>query len=334
MQKFYLLLAGVFALTATINEAFGQYSIPNKTESKQLSLLRQLSGPQIPQVNIPNKASLRYEREQRRKARNILHIKANLGVNQYSFKNRTESNYFNGRATFYLKHVYNDLKKFDITTEWDSAYGLGENNDKIQKTEDRFRLTSLVNYQLHNRWKYAFNMTLNSQFANSFNSTNPDKVLTAQFFAPATLNLGVGITYKINDQKNFTFTPVSGNMTIVRNKFLSSQGSHGVIPNRLGKGSFGASATLNWQQPLLKHPKTGGTLIDGKIYAYSYTNYEQIPNLDLQAWLNLYALKFLSINVYAQLTFNDQIRPPRDSFWQFRQTLTINLTYEFKNKQF
>ena len=311
---------------------YGQYSIPNKTESKQLSLLRQLSAPSIPDVQIPNAAQRRYEREQKRKAHNLLHVKASLGINQYSFKNRNESNYFNGRATFYLKHVYNDLKKFDITTEWDSAYGLGESNDKIQKTEDRFRLTNLINYQLHKRWKYAFNMTLNSQFANSFNSNNPDKVLTSQFFAPATINLGVGITYKVDDKRNFTITPVSGNMTIVRNKYLSSIGGHGVIPNRLGKGNFGASATLNWQQVILKHPKTGGALIDGKIYAYSFTNYEQIPNLDLQAWLNLYVIKYLAINLYAQLTFNDQIRPPRDSFWQFRQTMTISFTYELQTK--
>lgn len=344
MRLFYVLL-----MTAMFvgwgSSIYGQYSIPDQTKAQVKLAPQQSQKVEKTPFEIVNDALLRDRRRQWRKEHNYLEIKNSIQFTQFAYNQNWASggdNTFNGRITSYLKHSYTN-KKLNINTEWDAAYGLSNKDKKPWKTEDQFKINTSFNYQIIGKLYYNFNVDFRSQFANGFNSVD-DMTLVSQFLSPATLNLAIGLNYKFDDKRNIVFSPLSGNMLFVKNKYLSEQGAFGVEKGKKFKPNVGMLLRVQWTQSVLKDKQTGKDIITYRADGQGFYDYKNVPTLDLQQWIDISVLKYLSLNFNCRLIFDDQIsriKEPatattpavmRSGFWQFSEVLGIGVSYKFANK--
>ncbi len=330
------LLFTIICLIPTL--AFAQFNIDNRVEAQNKSIeqIQTLEKEDSPFV-VLNDAYLKNQKKLIRQERNTFSIENSLYFTQYGYKNWSSGgdNSFNGRITTYIKHMYSISDRFDVTSIFDAAYALGLQDSVIAKTEDKFNFNVALNYQMSDHFFYALSVDGKTQFANAYttNSDTGEEVINSGIFAPATITVGLGITYKLDANRTITISPVSGNMITMFNQTLSDAGSNGVTPGKKVKLNFGMAANSSWKQPIIKDTKgvNGGTdILSYRLSLSSFWDYETVPNLYLQNWLDLSVYKYFSISFNASLVFDDKVTPTEgDRFWQFNEVLGVGVKYTF-----
>lgn len=314
--------------------AYSQYNILNEIEarSKSITPLDTLKKKQTQFVTV-NDAYLRNQERNRRKEQNYFEMSNSLLFTQFGYKNWAKGgeNTFNGRVTSFLKHIYRH-DRFDVTTIWDAAYAMGLRDSVLWKTEDKFRINTALNYRINKHFFYNLNFDLNSQFANSYKNKN-DEHVSSRFFAPATMNLGIGMNYKLDDKRSITLSPVSGNVLFVLDDYLSEQGALGVEKGERTKTQFGMFLNVQWLQPIVKNKNDEkNPILAYRTTIQSFWDYRTNPDLNWQSWLDFKVYKYFNVNFNCTLIFNDKVETDGKSFWQFNEVLGMGVTYTFKNK--
>ncbi|MEG1634702.1 MAG: DUF3078 domain-containing protein [Rikenellaceae bacterium] len=327
------LIIAFFYLLAS-QSAYSQYNIFNQTEarSKSVTPLDTLKKKQSQFVTV-NDAYLRNQAKSRRREQNYFEMSNSLLFTQFGYKNWSKGgeNTFNGRVTSYLKHIYRH-DRFDVTTTWDAAYAMGLRDSVLWKTEDRFRINTALNYRINKHLFYNLNFDLSSQFANGYKNKKDERP-ASHIFAPATMNLGVGMNYKLDDKRSITLSPVSGNVLLVLDEYLSEQGAFGVEKGKKTKTQFGAFLNIQWLQPLIKSKQDQKSpILSYRTSLQSFWDYKTNPDMTWQSWLDFKVYKYFNVNFNCTLIFNDKVKTDGDSFWQFSEVLGIGVTYTFKNK--
>ena len=110
------------------------------------------------------------------------------------------------------------------------------------------------------------------------------------------------------------------------------------------KPNVGMLLRVQWTQSVLKDKQTGKDIITYRADGQGFYDYKNVPTLDLQQWIDISVLKYLSLNFNCRLIFDDQIsriKEPatattpavmRSGFWQFSEVLGIGVSYKFANK--
>lgn len=325
----------ILILSLTITQsAYCQFNIYNEIDarSKSITPLDTLKKKQSQFITV-NDAYIRNQAKQRRKERNYLEMSNSLLFSQFGYKNWAKGgeNTFNGRVTSYIKHIYKQ-DRFDVTTMWDAAYAMGLRDSVLWKTEDRFRINTAINYRINKHFFYNLNFDLSSQFANGYKNKK-DTIPSSHLFAPATMNLGIGMNYKLDDKRSITLSPVSGNVLFVLDDHLSSIGAFGVEKGERTKTQFGMFLNVQWLQPLIKNKADEkNPILAYRTTIQSFWDYKSNPDLNWQSWLDFKVYKYFNVNFNCTLIFNDKVETEGKSFWQFSEVLGLGVTYTFKNK--
>lgn len=306
-------------------EAMAQFTIDDSSDAKSIKSRQKMvvSGYDM---DIVNDALLKKQRKDTFNARNYLEMTSGLTVSQSGFTNWAAGGdgTFTGRASLYARHVY-ARNKFTNDNYINTAYGLGESNDKLWKNEDMLELNSSLGYQMYKKWYYSTNVNFTSQFANGYTSQG-DSLPVSSFLAPATINISVGLSYTRNENCKISLMPVSGNLVVVNDMRISESGLYAVDPGKKIKADLGAYVSVTWQETIIKDVLTYKTL------ASSFSNYKTVPTLNWQSWLTLKANKYLSVDFYGYLIYDPSVTTPNGSLWQFSETLGVGLSYTFKNR--
>lgn len=328
------------------NVAYAQYTIPNKTKAKvELDLV---TAPHLKsdttKLKTNTKAYYSYLKRKERMDKNSFVFTNSLNTSQTGYKNWSGGgvNSILISIRSILDHTYNSNdKNFSTRTTWDLRYGIITkeflDKDKVEqkkfaKNEDKVLITNNINYKLHGKFYYDFNTSLSTQFSDTY-ANILDSLPSSKFFSPATLNIGLGFTYKLDANRTLTFSPISGNMLFVNNDILSNAGAFGIEKGKHLKSNIGINFKVNWVQPIIKNKKTGTTL-SYKIIAESFYDYKSTPSLNWDNTLNLRVFKYITLNFNWTLKFDSKIIPQEgsSSFWQFRDILSVGVTYVFNNK--
>lgn len=334
-------------LFSALSVGYSQFSIPDKVKGNvQLMPTAPLKTESTP-FGLINDAYLRDLKRKERLKRNYLEMKHSLYFTQTSYNTNWASggdNSFNGRVNSYIKHSFtNNDQKVNLVTEWDAAFGLGEKDDKLWKNEDRFKINTAFNYKLYGKLYYNVNADFRSQFANGYNQVD-DTLRVSGFMAPATLNLALGLNYKLDDKRNITVSPLSGNLLFVRDQRLADLGSFGVEKGKRIRPNVGAMVRIQWTQPIFKD-KSATAILSYRVDAQGFYDYKNVPTLNVQNWVDLTVFRYFSMNFFCNVIFDDQIprlkeaatetTPAiyRSSFWQFSEVLGFGITYTFKNRE-
>jgi hypothetical protein len=235
------------------------------------------------------------------------------------------------------------------------AYGMIRTDEAgLLKNQDRIDLLSQMGYRINDRLRWSARGNLRTQFAPGFNLPN-DSLVVSRAFAPAFLQVGLGIDYRPADWLSLIVAPVTGRFVFVLDPTLSDAGAFGVRPAAFDENGlktrdgqrilpeFGASATVRINRKL-----KNGNLVFSANFFNNYTDPDPANrrNIDVNAeFMFLYNInKWLSFNLQVQALYDHNIpiivetsedgsalrTGPR---LQYKHALALGLAYNFVNKR-
>lgn len=206
--------------------------------------------------------------------------------------------------------------------------GYGQNNTKgvgTRKTQDVINLSTNYGREFRKNWYLSGGVSLQTQFAGGYeDGNNPDTKKISNFMAPGYVNVGVGVTYRPNDNFTMTLRPANARITFVLDEDLQYAGSYGLKND--GDSSlfqFGFLGTAIYKVKLMENINLTNT-------ASVFSNYLDHPErlvLAYGAVLNMKINKFISSNITLDLMYDhNQIKKT-----QLKQTLGVGFAYNIDN---
>lgn len=232
MCRFSILLTLAAVLSAS--GAMAQFTVENdtKTTREEVKFEEKIKGIDA-STEYYNAARERAERQRIRKEHNEIEIRLNLNGSMTSYNDpwtnsRGGDNTFSISGSMNLKHVYNN-EPFRLTTT--ASANLGYNRVRVDVEEgvrkgiwfkniDNFSISTLPERRISSSWAYSANISLRSQFLNSYKSRTEqtsDDVVTG-LMAPGYLDVSIGMTYTSPNGKfpiKLSLNPLSTNGTLV-----------------------------------------------------------------------------------------------------------------------
>jgi Protein of unknown function (DUF3078) len=217
-----------------------------------------------------------------------------------------------GAINFFAKHK-KDRVAWDNVGLWQfgvQRFGSGPlpggGNIPFQKAIDDLRFSSKLGFQTSASSKFFYAADLNfisqitptfqgpSTFPGQFLSNVRNGTLLSQLFAPATINLSLGIDYKPNDKFSFFYSPLGAKWVIVGTDGIARLGVHGNPVTKNAAGTVTAFENVDAQLGSLLRANYANKFMGGKL-AYTssvllFSNYLREPqNIDLD-WNNSLAM--------------------------------------------
>lgn len=227
--------------------------------------------------------------------------------NQISLKNWAAGGKNSLSGTFLSKTTAN--YKSDKAT-WDNVLDLGYgmmkyDDEDYQKSEDKILLSSVYGYDAaKQKLFYSASFDFKSQFAKGYKYISKDeREYVSKGFAPAYINLSLGMLYKPNDCFSFFLSPVTGHITVVTDTLLSK--SYGLEQGDKVRMEYGASAKLNINKKnLVKN-------VDYFLRADFFSNLTDHPehiDVDMETGFNLNVNDWLTAVLKFNILFDDDIK--------------------------
>ena len=206
--------------------------------------------------------------------------------------------------------------------------GYGQNDTKglgIRKTQDVINVSTNYGRKFSKSWYLSLGAGFQSQFAPGYeDGNNPEAKKISNFMAPGYLNVGMGLTYRPNDDITVTLRPTNARWTFVLDKELQLAGNYGLKSD--GATSllqFGFLGTAMYKLKIMEDVHLTNT-------ASVFSNYLDHPDrlvLAYGALLNLKVNKYISSNISLDLLYDhNQIEKT-----QLKQTLGIGFAYTLDN---
>ncbi|WP_370899894.1 DUF3078 domain-containing protein [Chryseobacterium gossypii] len=204
----------------------------------------------------------------------------------------------------------------------------GQNNTKglgTRKTQDVINISTNYGRQFSKSWYFSLGAGLQTQFSAGYeDGNNPQAKKISNFMAPGYLNVGMGITYRPNDNINVTLRPVNARWAFVLDKDLQLAGNYGLKED--GDSSllqFGFLGTALYKVKIMENVNLTNS-------ASVFSNYLDHPErlvLAYGAILNFKVNKFISSNITLDVLYDhNQLQKT-----QLKQTLGIGFAYTLDN---
>lgn len=224
----------------------------------------------------------------------------------------------------------------------DLAYGNARQGDQpFLKADDRIDFNSKYGYKIAKKVSLSSLLNFRTQFAPGFAFTDNDfenGKLISRAFAPAYLNLGVGLDYKPNEGLSIYYSPLNGKVTIVGVDSLRTRYMPEEFADQSTRFELGSFLKVQYRKKIMEN-------VTFQTKADFFTNYlSNFGNVDIN-WENLINMqvnKYLVVSFFTHTIYDDDIRfdlfdeggnaigtGPRT---QFKRTLGVGFTYAFGDK--
>lgn len=224
-------------------------------------------------------------------------------------------------------------------THWkgtlEAGYGFTKIEDQeFRKSDDQLAIISTYGHEATEHLLYSGLLDFRTQFTegldyNKIDSATGNQLLISDIFAPAYLNLGLGMTYKPVEYFQFFLGPIANRLIVVLNDTLSQQGAFGVEPGEHIKSELGAISNLQFKKEIFENVELGSRLnlfAPFKTIDKIVVTWESLLNMKVNSWLN--------VNVSVDVLYDDKVQIDRDDgtvgpATQFRNTLGVGIGYTF-----
>lgn len=225
MKKFYFLtlVAAIFGVATSS----AQVSVNAATPKTEATFNDRVKTEQVDVDYQSSSAQKRVERAAIRKERNTIEINAGLTGSLTNFNSKWQSvngstNSITGIANFLFTHNY---KKglFNLDNKASGKLGVTSKAKEWTKSQDEWFISTAPAYKMTDQWNVGAIASLRSQFANGVNG---DYKRVSRFFAPAYLNVSVGVTYvcpKPQFPIKINIAPISMSATYVTSETIMHQ---------------------------------------------------------------------------------------------------------------
>lgn len=237
--------------------------------------------------------------------------------------------------------------------KWENAFEAGygvirQGSNDLRKSDDMLNLITKYGYQINNesnKWFFSALLDFRTQFADGFDAS--DTVKISGLMSPGYLVLGTGVDYYPSDKLSFSLQPVAGKFTFVQSQRLANAGAFGVDPavfDADGVTIITPGKNSRAELGFFFRAKYVNEIFESRLELFS--NYmEDFGNMDVN-WQNSLVMnvtKFLSMNIFAQLLYDDDIKIGNDDDGdgieefkprvQFKSVIGAGLTYKFGAKK-
>lgn len=226
---------------------------------------------------------------------------------------------FNGLVNLSLNY---SKDKNDWSNVLDIGYGIQKQGDQeYRKTDDHIDFLTKYGRKVSKSFFISAMLNFKTQMNDGMKYEADTSYVISKAFAPAYLQLALGIEYKPNETFYAVVSPVAGKLTMVLDDTLSAQGAFGVDPGDKTRMEFGGSAAFGVKAEILKNVTFNSTL-------GLFTNYMENPqniDVDWKVMINMKVNEFLSANLSTQLIYDDDMLQDI----QFKEIFGVGLTYKF-----
>ena len=245
----------------------------------------------------------------------------------------TDNWYKGGESTYALlgsavmQFNYNNKQKVKWENKLEMKLGYqtsrSDSIHSVKASEDLLRYTSKLGLQAINKWYYTLQMIAQTQFTKGYKSN--DKNTYSDFFSPFTLNLSLGMDYKVDWlnhrlKGSIQMAPLAYNWRYVGRVDLATR--YGLDEGRHTKGDFGSECTVDLEWKIADNLKW-------KTRLYGYTTYER-AEIEWENTLTFLFNRFISTNVFLYPRFDDGVaRDGHNGYWQFKEYASVGFAYSF-----
>lgn len=322
----YLNRPDLVTMTETQLESVNQIEAPVARENTQLETI--ISQKEVQKVAEPELAPV-----------NIVVKKPNFwkfSADTYFqlLQNYVSTNWYKGGESNYsmmssltLQANYNNKQKVKWDNKLELKLGMQTSRDdtvhSVKTSEDMIRYTSKLGIQASRRWYYTFQSIATTQFMKHYNSNS--HTITADFFAPVTLSMSLGMDYNIEwFKKRLTGTvhmgPLAYNMKYVNREYLAAR--NGIDEGRKVKNDYGSLVTIDLEWKILNNLKW-------KTHIYGYTTYER-TEFTSENTFTFQFNKYISTNIFVFPRFDDSTkRDDHHGYWQYKEYMSMGFSYSF-----
>ena len=251
-------------------------------------------------------------------------------------QNYVSDNWYKGGESNYaavgaltLEANYDNKSRWKWDNKLEMKLGLqtspSDTVNKFKPNEDLIRYTGKVGLQAVRRWYYALQVLAYTQFMPGLRSNN--KSVFSDFMSPFTLNVGLGMDYKVEAlNKRLTGTvnisPFGLDYRYVDRENLAKSFGIRVDEGHLhSKVDFGSTltASLEWKF---------NDVIWWKTRLYIFTSYHRVQ----AEWENTFTLrvsKFITANLFLYPRFDDaNNRDEKLGYWQFKEYSSLGFAFK------
>lgn len=225
MKKFYILT--LVAATFSVATTTAQVSVSGATPKTEATFKDQVKTEQVKADYQSNEFQRRAERAAIRKERNTIEVNAGITGSLTNFNSKWQAvngstNSITGIANFLFTHNY---KKgvFNIDNKASGKLGVTSKAKEWTKSQDEWFISTAPAYKMTDQWNVGAIASLRSQFANGVNGKSQR---VSRFFAPAYLNISLGVTYvcpKPQFPIKVNLAPISMSATYVYSETIMRQ---------------------------------------------------------------------------------------------------------------
>ena len=240
-----------------------------------------------------------------------------------------------------------------------------------QISQNLFVINSQYGYRLRKSLYLSGLVNLNSPFSKGFDYSEDPNKLISSFAAPMYIKAAVGLDYKPTDYFSFFIAPMAGKFTIVANDEIAASNRYipattdengDQYYNNNFRAEFGAMARASFQKEIFKNVNLRSVL---ELFVnYTDPNKTNRKNIDVdwQTGIDLKVNEWLNVGIFTHLIYDDNIswdkvdgndapvflkNPDTGVVYtnaagdpiqqqttgvQFRENLTVGLTYKFGHK--
>lgn len=213
----------------------------------------------------------------------------------------------NSMSGTFLFKTFANYKSENMT--WDNTLDIGYgmtkySHEDLQKSEDKIYLSSQYGYNAaRQKLFYSALFDIKTQFASGYKYTSADTTRISDFFAPAYINLSLGLLYKPNDVFMAYLSPLTSRLTIVTDTVLST--TYGLDAGKKLRAEYGATAKIEIKKDnLVKN-------VDFYLRSLFFSNLVDNPqyiDVDCETGFNFRVNEFLTALLKFNLLFDNDTK--------------------------
>ncbi|MDA3928763.1 MAG: DUF3078 domain-containing protein [Prolixibacteraceae bacterium] len=214
---------------------------------------------------------------------------------------------------------------------WDNLLNVGYGLSKvegleIQKSEDIIDLQSKLGIKASEKWFYSASLAFLSQFAPGYSDAS-NTLKISNLFAPASLNLAIGMDYKASDKFSVLLAPLTGKMTMIFDEDIDATNYGLEAAGATTRLELGASIKAMLKTKIVKNVEFASEL---GLFS-NYLDNPQNIDVDWKVGITMKINEFLSAKVDTRLLYDADILDPVDQTAkiQFMELLGIGLNLTF-----
>lgn len=222
---------------------------------------------------------------------------------------------------------------------WDNTLETGygftkQAEEDARKSDDRLIYVSRYGYNASEQFLYSALLDFRTQLTDGFDygvfdtSANGYPVISRPF-APATLKVGIGMTYKPAPFFEVLLAPVSNQHTIVLDDELSSVGAFGVEPGKKFKSELGSLLNVLYNQDVMENVS-----VRSRFNAFAPYDRFTTAVITWESLVNLKVNDYVNASIAVDVLYDENVTIARDDgttgpATQLREVLAIGLGVSF-----